>query len=68
MMIWGWGQRLRRTYRLHWSEKVTDHLTSVESTDATAVLDGELDEFLESGRLVGRLPKPRSDSEAATPD
>jgi peptide chain release factor 2 len=38
-----------RTYVLYPYTLVRDHRTGVETTDARAVLDGEIDEFIEAG-------------------
>jgi peptide chain release factor 2 len=43
-----WGNQIR-SYVLHPYTLVKDHRTGTESTDATKVLDGHLEAFLESG-------------------
>jgi peptide chain release factor 2 len=49
--IAGWGNQIRN-YVLHPYKLVKDLRTNVESTNPEAVLDGELDEFLEAQLLL----------------
>lgn len=46
------GQKVR-TYVLHPQERVVDHRTGLVVHDARAVLDGDLDPFIEANLLRG---------------
>ena len=48
-----------RTYVLYPYTLVRDHRTGVETADAKAVLDGEIDEFIEAGIRRGAVNRPR---------
>lgn len=54
-----WGSQIR-SYVLHPYRMVKDHRTGVEVGDATGVLDGRLDPFIE-GYLKGQMAAPGDD-------
>ena len=54
-VVAGWGNQIR-SYVLHPYKMVRDHRTGYQTSDATAVLDGELDELLKA-HLKSRVGK-----------
>ena len=52
----GWGHQIR-SYVLHPYQMIKDLRTGVETTQSNAVLDGDLDQFLEAA-LAQKLEKP----------
>ena len=57
----GWGHQIR-SYVLHPYQMVKDTRTSIENTDTQAVLDGDLDGFLEAA-LAHRISKGKKAAE-----
>ena len=60
----GWGHQIR-SYVLQPYQMVKDTRTGVESTNPTAVLDGELTEFLEAALASKITGSDGSEAEAA---
>ena len=49
-----------RTYVMHPAARVVDHRTGVEIRDVGAVLDGNLDVFIDAALFAGvQTPRPR---------
>ncbi|MFW5960269.1 MAG: peptide chain release factor 2, partial [Chitinivibrionales bacterium] len=46
-----WGSQIR-SYILHPYNKIKDHRTGVETSNTQAVLDGDIDEFIEQYLLL----------------
>ena len=59
----GWGHQIR-SYVLHPYQMVKDLRTNVESGNAQAVLDGDIDRYLEAS-LAARLGKGSAEGAAA---
>ena len=59
----GWGRQIR-SYVLHPYQLVKDLRTGVETGNTTAVLDGDLDSFMEAALAM----RPAADSPAREPD
>jgi peptide chain release factor 2 len=57
-----WGSQIR-SYVIHPYQQVNDHRTELKQGNVDAVLDGDLDSFMEAFLLMSGSPKKRSNGE-----